>query len=118
MKAKPSKNITIDVIKKRWIFDIELEDIIEPEALMPFLQTIKSYFQVPKVVLGVDVHLTYLKEDGLSQYALRYYDQAIIELIKQKARYMVLKNFKVRYENQKFYIMIDTDSSYVRRIFK
>lgn len=107
------KNITIDVIKKRWIFDIELEDIIEPEALMPFLQTIKSYFQVPKVVLGVDVHLTYLKEDGLSQYALRYYDQAIIELIKQKARYMVLKNFKVRYENQIFYVMIDADSSYV-----
>ena len=108
------KNITIDVKNKRWIFDIELEDIIEPEALMPFLQTIKSYFQIPKVVLGVDVHLSYIKDEGLKSYAMRYYDQAIVELIKQKARYMVLKNFKARYENHIFYIMIDEDSNYIK----
>ncbi|MEF3693157.1 MAG: PolC-type DNA polymerase III [Acholeplasmataceae bacterium] len=107
------KNMTIDVKNKRWIFDIELKNVVEPETLMPFLQTIKSYFQIPKVVLGVDVHLTYLDDEGLNQYALRYFDQAVIELIKQKARYTVLKNFKVRYEDHHFYLMVDSDSLYI-----
>ncbi len=105
--------VHVDVKQKRWIFDVELDDIVEPESMALFMQTMKSYFYIPKIVLGVDLSIHYHSLASLGVHALRYFEHAIIELSKQKARFSVLKNFKVRFENHKFIIEIDSDSTYV-----
>ena len=107
------KLVTVDPKTKRWLFHIELPNVVEVEVLIPFLQTVKSYFYIPNVVLGVDVKLTYQTQDHLEKHILRYLDQIIIELSNEKARYLVLKNFKTRFDQGSIYLIIDKDSTYV-----
>lgn len=111
------KSVTIDQKSKMWIFNIELEDVIESESLLPFIQNLKSYFYVPKVLSEVDVRLSYRTMESYAKHAMGYFDYAIIQLSKEKARYMVLKNFKIRYEHDEFVISIDQDSTYIQDYF-
>ncbi|MFH0767607.1 MAG: exonuclease domain-containing protein, partial [Bacillota bacterium] len=52
------------------------------------------------------------------KHAMGYFEYAIIQLSKEKARYMVLKNFKARYEKGEFVLSVDQDSTYVSAYFK
>jgi DNA polymerase-3 subunit alpha (Gram-positive type) len=110
-------SVTINTTAKSWQFHVTLGQVIEPDVLLPFLQTLKSYFYVPRILSGVDVSLTYTSLDDFEQYALAYFDYAVIELAKEKARFLVLKNFKTRYENNAFIVQIDQDSTYVSEYF-
>ncbi|MBN2299788.1 MAG: PolC-type DNA polymerase III [Acholeplasmataceae bacterium] len=109
--------IMIDQVHKKWIFHIVLDEIIESELLIPFVQTLKSYFYVPKILTAVDIKITYLSRDNYQKHAMSYFDYAIIQLSKEKARYMVLKNFKIRFEKDEFILSIDQDSTYIKEYF-
>lgn len=109
--------VHINTLQKKWLFKITLDEVIAPEVLLPFLQTLKSYFYVPRILSGVDVSLSYRKLDLFDQVALAYFDYAVLELAKEKARFLVLKNFKTHYENQTFIVHIDQDSTYVSEYF-
>lgn len=107
------KSVSIDTIEKTWHFDITLSEVVEPEVLLPFLQQLKSYFYVPRILQRVDIGLSYQSLDRFDQCAMAYFEYAILELAKEKARFLVLKNFKSRYENRRFIVEIDQDSTYV-----
>ena len=111
------KQVVVDLKLKRWIFHIELLDVCEPQVILPFIETIKTYFLVPKVVLGIELAFSYKKLNQFDQYAKNYYDQVIYELAQAKARFMVLKNFKIRYEHNTFYLQVDEDSTYISDYF-
>jgi DNA polymerase III subunit alpha, Gram-positive type len=105
--------VLVDPKLKTWQFDITLSEVIEPETLIPFIQNLKSYFYISKVLSKVEVNLSYTSFNHFDNLAMRYFDYAIIELSKEKARYLVLKNFKARYDNHQFFLSIDEDSAYV-----
>ena len=110
--------VSIDTINKKWQFRITLDSVIFPDVLLPFLQTLKSYFYVPRILSGVDVSITYKSYDLFDQVALAYFDYAVIELSKEKARFLVLKNFQTKYQNNVFTVHIDEDSIYVEEYFQ
>ena len=110
--------VSIDTINKKWQFRITLDSVIFPDVLLPFLQTLKSYFYVPRILSGIDVSITYKSYDLFDQVALAYFDYAVIELSKEKARFLVLKNFQTKYQNNVFTVHIDEDSIYVEEYFQ
>ncbi len=112
------KQLEIDVKKKKWIFHLVLSEVIESESLIPFVQTIKSYFAVPKILTHVDVHIEYESKKSFSKHAMGYFDYAIIQLSKEKASYAVLKNYKVRFEKNEFVLSVDQDSMYLNQYLK
>ena len=109
--------VKIDTIQKKWQFDLTLDQVVAPEVLLPFLQTLKSYFYVPRILSGVDVSLTYKSDQAFDLVAMAYFEYAIIELSKEKARFLVLKNFTTHYENKEYIVSIDKDSTYVSEYF-
>src|SRR3989339_641005 len=111
-------HVSIDTKNKSWQFNIVLNDVLEPDVLLPFIQQLKSYFYVPRILSSVEIQLTYKSKAHFEACALAYFDYAIIELSKEKARYLVLKNFKTRYENETFIVQIDQDSTYVSEYFE
>ena len=107
------KNLLIDLKNKKWIFEIEFPHMIEPEVLLPYIEQMKTYFLVPKVVLGIDLRFSYQSLEHKNKHALAYYDYVIFELARQKARYMVFKNFKTRLDEGVIKILVDQDSLYL-----
>jgi DNA polymerase III subunit alpha, Gram-positive type len=110
-------NVIVDPSEKAWHFNISLDRVIEPEVLEPFIQQIKTYFYVPKVVLNVYVRFVYEKLDEFKDYALSYYEHVLYLLCKEKASFLVLKNFEVTYEENVFVIQVDNDSVYIKNYF-
>ncbi len=110
--------VLVDDQSKKWTFVLTLDALVDPEVLLPFIEQLKSYFRVPRVVNKVDVQLSYTSVEDLSELACKYYDYAIIELAKDKASFLVLKNFKTIYEDEKIKVLIDKDSTYVKQYFK
>ena len=110
--------VLVDEKAKKWTFVLTLDEMIDPEVLLPFVEQLKSYFRVPKVVSKVDVNISFKQKDKLAELACKYYDYAVIELAKEKASFLVLKNFKAIYEDQKIKVLIDPDSTYVGQYFK
>ena len=110
-------SVSINTKQKSWTLNVTLHDVIEPEVLLPFLQTLKSYFYVPRILSGVNVNLSYENLTSFSEVAIKYFDYVILDLSKEKARYLVLKNFKTRYEKDTFIILIDKDSTYIKDYF-
>jgi len=110
--------VLVDEKSKKWTFKITLDQMLDPEVLLPFIDQLKSYFRVPKVVSKVDVELSYKQKDLLKDLSCKYFDYAVIELSKEKASLMVLKNFKTAYENDQVKVFIDKDSTYVKQHFK
>ena len=110
--------VLVDLKTRKWVFDITLSDVIEPEVLFPFIQTLKSYFLVSRVHSGVDVQLHYQSLSAFEEHAMSYFDYAVIQLSKEKARFMVLKNFKARYEHKEYILSVDQDSTYLQEYFK
>ncbi len=111
------KRVSIDTLDKKWIFHVHLAEVVEPEVLIPFIQQLKSYFYVPRILKYVDVELSYDKTDQFDQFAKAYYDYAVIELSKEKARFVVLKNFDAKYEDKRFVVLVDKDSTYISDYF-
>ncbi len=68
--------------------------MLDPEVLLPFIEQLKSYFRIPKVVSKVDVELEYKDKNALKDFACKYYDYAVIELAKDKASLLVLKKLQ------------------------
>ncbi|MDI6453564.1 PolC-type DNA polymerase III [Peloplasma aerotolerans] len=118
LKQAVLDHVSIDVAKKRWIFHITLLEVVGPEVLLPFIQTLKSYFHISKIISGVDVVLQYQSIETFEKYAMSYFDYAVIELSKEKARFLVLKNYKTRYEDKAYIIAVDQDSTYINEYFK
>ena len=112
------KSLDVNEKKKMWTFHISLDDVVEAETLLPFIQNIKSYFFVPRILSEIKVHLTYQNLNSFDKFAMSYFDYAIIQLSKDKASSIVLKNFKARYENKEFIISIDQDSTYLKQYIK
>ncbi len=111
-------DVLVDEKNKKWTFSITLREIVEPEVLLPFLQTLKSYFYIPKLVLETDVKITYQDLKNIETYANKYFEYAVIELAKSKARYSVLRNFKQEFKDEHFVLYIDKDSTYVKEYLK
>ena len=112
------KKLEVHEKKKIWTFHILLDEVIESETLLPFIQNIKSYFFVPKILSEVQVQLFYNSLNSFDQYAMSYFDYAIIQLSKEKPSSIVLKNYKTRYENGVFILSIDQDSTYLKQYIK
>ena len=110
-------SVSINTKQKSWTLNVTLHEVIEPEVLLPFLQTLKSYFYVPRILSGVIVNLSYDNLTSFSEVAIKYFDYVILDLSKEKARYLVLKNFKTRYEKDTFIVLIDKDSTYIKDYF-
>jgi DNA polymerase III subunit alpha, Gram-positive type len=109
--------VEVDPKLKKWEFNITLSQVIEPEILLPFIQNIKTYFYISRILKSVDVKVNYLNQDNFIEHATRYFDYAIIELAKEKARFMVLKNFKVKFEQDEYLVEVDKDSTYIADYF-
>ena len=107
------KHVLIDTKKKLWEFHIIMDEIVEPHVMIPFIQQIKTYFRVPRVVSKVEVWIEYTNLNQLHERALSYYDQVVLDLANEKASASVLKNFKTRIENDALLILIDPDSEYI-----
>lgn len=105
--------VEIDVKDKRWTFHITLPEVVGPETLFPFITNIKTYFFVSKVINAIDVMISYQFDDKFVDFAMEFFDHAVIELSKIKARYLVLKNFEARFEKESFIISVDQDSTYL-----
>jgi DNA polymerase-3 subunit alpha (Gram-positive type) len=110
--------VLVDDKTKKWTFNLLLTDMIDPEVLLPFVEQLRSYFRVPKVVSKIDVNISYKDTSKLNELACKYFDYAVIELSKDKASFLVLKNFKTVYENDEVFVLIDKDSTYVKSYFK
>ncbi len=110
--------VVVEEKAKKWIFHLRLKEVLDPAILIPFVDQLKSYFTVPKVVQKVNVQIMYEDETKISQFACAYYDLAAIELAKEKARFLVLKNFKTVYEDETVFVMVDRDSKYIQPYFK
>ena len=106
-------HVSIDVSKKMWTFHVQLSQVIAPEMLMPFIANLKTYFFISRLLSTIDVDIKYESLTQFQPYALAYFDFVLIELSKEKARYLVLKNFKVRYDQETYFIAIDKDSTYI-----
>ncbi len=111
------EHVLVEDKTKKWTFFLELEEMISPEVLIPFVEQLKSYFRIPKVVSKIDINITYKNSDKLSELACKYYDYAVIELAKDKASFLVLKNFKTIFEENQVMVLIDKDSTYVKQHF-
>ncbi|MFP4178145.1 MAG: hypothetical protein ACLFTZ_05215, partial [Acholeplasmataceae bacterium] len=110
-------HVTVDPDKRFWTFDITLKEVVEPEALFAFIQTMKSYFLKPSVLEGIDVSIRYEKRADPGDYAKAYFDFVVLELSKQKASYLVLKNYQVSFDGDTYTLTIDPDSTYVEEYF-
>ena len=77
-------HVSIDTKNKSWQFNIVLNDVLEPDVLLPFIQQLKSYFYVPRILSSVEIQLTYKSKAHFEACALAYFDYAIIELSKEK----------------------------------
>jgi len=106
-------NVYVNLKEKKWTFNIVLSEVIGPETLFPFINNIKTYFLVSKVVSMIDVSIQYKSREAFKNFAMDYFDHAVIELSKIKARYLVLKNFEARYEKDTYIISVDQDSTYL-----
>jgi DNA polymerase III subunit alpha, Gram-positive type len=106
-------NVYVNQKAKKWTFNIVLSEVIGPETLFPFINNIKTYFLVSKVVSMIDVSIQYKSREAFKNFAMDYFDHAVIELSKIKARYLVLKNFEARYEKDTYIISVDQDSTYL-----
>lgn len=110
--------VEVDIARGAWHFKILLADVVEPEVIIPFIQTLQIYFHIPKIVNEVIVELEYETINSFEKYAKGYFNYAIINLTKQKASYTVLKNFEVKYLDQEFILIVDKDSSYIAGYLK
>jgi DNA polymerase III subunit alpha, Gram-positive type len=110
--------VLVDPSQKAWHFHIKLKQVVESEVLEPFIQQIKTYFYVPKIVLQVYVHLSYEDLSQFKDYAIQYYEHVLYLLCKEKASFLVFKNFEVTYEDDTFYVHVDKDSVYIKNNFK
>jgi DNA polymerase III subunit alpha, Gram-positive type len=108
------KHVYINTTQKRWTFFIILDDIVEPNLVIPFISNIQTYFKVSKVVSDIKVEFEYKSKKSMDLYIMSYLDHILIELSNEKARYSVLRNFKFRFENEQMIIQIDKDSLYVK----
>jgi len=117
LKQAKLNHVTIDPAKKLWTFDILLEEVIAPEALFAFIQTMKSYFFKPSVLRGIDVVIHYQKHADIGPYAKVYFDFVVLELAKDKASFLVLKNFKASFDRNTYTLIVDPDSTYVKEYF-
>jgi DNA polymerase III subunit alpha, Gram-positive type len=66
--------VLVDEKTKKWTFDFILSDMIDPEVLLPFVEQLRSYFRVPRVVTKIDVNITYKNISKLNELACKYYD--------------------------------------------
>ncbi|MFU8792842.1 MAG: PolC-type DNA polymerase III [Acholeplasmataceae bacterium] len=112
------KHVEIDTKQSTWTFHIHLPEVIDTELLPLFLDQIKTYFLIPKVVKKVFVQLSYDHPEGFEPLALKYLDYVIYEVSKEKPSAISLKNFKATYENQTYTFAIDEDSTYINQFFK
>ena len=110
--------VLVDDKAKKWTFHLTLDAMLEPEVLLPFIDQLKSYFKIPKVVQKVEAKINYKDQSKINDLVCKYYDYAVIELAKEKASFLVLKNFKSIYEDDQIKVLIDKDSTYVKQYFK
>ena len=118
IKNAKLENLVVDAKANVWTFQIILADIEAPEVLMAFIQTVKSYFFRPNIMEKIDVKIKYENTLELEKHGVRYIEQAIIELANEKARYLVLKNFKITSEDNNYFFLIDADSMYIKDYIK
>ncbi len=111
-------HVDVIVSDSTFVFHVILGQVIAPEVLIPFIDQIKTYFLIPNVVKQVQVLISYDRLELDQALATKYYEYAYTEISKVKASFVVLKNFKTRYENQKIIIEIDKDSQYVSSYFE
>lgn len=111
-------HVMIDPRRQAWLFDITLQEVVEPDVLTPFIQTLKSYFTIPKKVAKVEVTLHYNNASKFDRHAMGYWEYAVFVLSKEKASFNVLKNFKAHYEANMYTIAVDQDSTYVQDTFE
>jgi len=111
-------HVDVYVKKKIFIFFIELKEVISPEVLMPFIEQIKVFFKITNVVNDIDVHIKFNSHATLEAFANKYYTYAYQKIAKTKGSYLVLKNFKSKYINDKVVVYVDKDSKYVDSYFK
>lgn len=121
-KSPVLRNATLDNVivsqkKEAWVFVITLPEVVAPDVLNLFVVQLKTYFHIPRIKNNIHVLISYKDQAKLSQYATLYFDYAIIELSKDKASYMALKNYKTSFENDILHVHIDKDSTYVKKSF-
>jgi DNA polymerase III subunit alpha, Gram-positive type len=117
INASTLMHVLIDLKKESWAFHIKFPKIIDTDILPPFIDQLKSYFLVPKVLKKVYVDIHIEDTSDFDQYAMKYLDFIIFDRIKHKPSMIVLKNFKARYKDHIFYFMIDEDSTYIEKHF-
>jgi DNA polymerase-3 subunit alpha (Gram-positive type) len=111
------KHVNVYKSKGLLVFHIELEDVVAPDVLLPFIEQLKTFFNISHVVSGIDVFITYRTIKSIEAFAIKYYEYAYHEIAKTKASFLVLKNFKTEFSDNQITLLIDKDSAYVKSYF-
>ncbi len=110
-------NVIVSEKKGVWVFVITLSEIVAPDVLNLFVVQLQTYFHIPRINNHIHVLINYKDTTKLAEYATLYYEYAIIELAKEKASYLALKNYKTSFDNDTVHVEIDKDSTYVKNSF-
>lgn len=111
-------NVIVSQKRGVWLFVITLDEMVAPDVLNLFVVQLKTYFHIPRIKNDIHLLIRYKDTSKLAAFAILYYEYAIIELAKEKASYVALKNYKITFEKDTLYVHIDKDSTYVKNYFQ
>lgn len=117
LKKTKLNQVYVYLEAKKWLFDLQVSEVVEPEDLINFIESVKSYFLIPKTIKAIDVVIGYDKIDGFNKFAQSYFDYALLFLAKERPSILALRNFKTDYEDFKYSVEIDADSTHVSHFF-
>ena len=117
LKKTKLNQVYVYLEARKWLFDLQVSEVVEPEDLINFIESVKSYFLIPKTIKAIDVVIGYDKIDGFNKFAQSYFDYALLFLAKEKPSILALRNFKTDYEDFKYSVEIDADSTHVSHFF-
>ncbi len=118
LAAAKLNDVTVDKRHDTWIFDITLSEIVTPDVINLFVVQLQTYFHIPSIKNKISTRISYEDTKKLDELAPLYFEYAMIEIAKEKASYIALKNYKTAYENQTLHVLIDRDSTYVENYFQ
>lgn len=107
LKEAKLSHVVVDNIKKSWTFNIEFENIPQPDSIDYFIENLKLYFTIPDVVNNVDYNLKIKNSSSWKTKALDYYNWILDKIIDERSSYCVYKNCETEFVGEKVILHVD-----------
>ncbi len=110
------KGVTAQKEAKRLIFNIAFEELMSAPQMSLFISQLQTFFAKPNVVIHVDYQFSF-KNYNLKDLYKGYYDMIIHKAGESYASLLVFKNFNVEYQDNTYYVVVEKDSTSVKKYF-